>query len=104
MKRVCFTLQLKKDRIQDYLTAHQVWPELEEAMSEAGLRNFLMFIRADGLLVGYFTAEDPEGSLRRLEQTEVSRRWEQGMAEYFELAEDSEEPKLYWLDHYYTLK
>ena len=104
MQRVCFTLQLKRDRIQDYLGAHQVWPEMEQSMSEAGICNYSMFAREDGLLVGYFEAEDPLESLRRLGETEVNRRWQEHMAEYFESGGDLEKGGVRWLDQYYYLK
>ena len=31
MKRVCFLLRVKKDRVDDYLRAHDVWPEVRDA-------------------------------------------------------------------------
>ena len=84
MKQVCFLLRLKRDRIDDYLKAHQVWPELLDVMREAGIRNYSLFLREDGMVVGCLEAENPEESLRKVAETEVSRRWEDGMAEYFE--------------------
>lgn len=104
MKRVCFTLRVKKDRIEDYLRAHQVWPEMEQSMSDAGIRNYSMFIGEDGLLVGYFEAEDPEESLRRHGDTEINRRWQEHVAEYFESEVDIEGPKLQWINQYYYLE
>ena len=84
MKQVCFLLRLKHDRIDDYLKAHQVWPELLDVMREAGIRNYSLFLREGGMVVGYLEAENPEESLRKVAETEVSQRWEEGMAEYFE--------------------
>jgi L-rhamnose mutarotase len=104
MQRVCFTLRVKKDRIQDYLDAHKVWPEMEKAMSDAGIANYSMFFDQDGLLVGYFEAEDPEGSLRTLGETDVNRRWQEHMAEYFETSGDLQKEGIQWLDQYYYLK
>lgn len=104
MQRVCFVLRVKKDRVQDYLNAHQVWPEMEKAMSDAGISNYSMFVREDGLLVGYFEAEEPEQSLRELGQTDVNRRWQQHMAEYFESSGDLEKEGAQWLEQYYYLK
>ena len=104
MQRVCFVLQVKTDRIRDYLSAHQVWPEMEKAMSDAGIGNYSMFVRDDGLLVGYFEAEDPEASLRSLGQTDINRRWQEHMAEYFQIGGDSERGGVQWLDQYYYLK
>jgi len=104
MQRACFILHVKKDRVQDYLDAHQVWPEMEKAISDAGIRNYSMFVRDDGLLVGYFEAEDPEGSLRKLGETDVNRRWQEHMAEYFESSGDLQEGGVQWLRQCYYLK
>ena len=105
MKRVCFTLQVRKDRVQDYLRAHAVWPEMLQAMSEAGIRNYSMFIRRDGLAVGVFEAEDPEESLRRVGHTEVSRRWQAHMAEFFESGSgDLQRGGPEWLAEYFRME
>ena len=104
MQRVCFLLQVKPDRLQDYLKAHQVWPEMEKAMSDAGIRNYSMFFREDGLLVGYLESEDPEASLRAVGETDVNRRWQEHMAEYFQTSGDLETEGIQWLDQYYYLK
>ena len=84
MKRVCFLLRLRKDRMDDYLDGHEVWPELLDEMRRAGIRNYSLFLRDDGLVVGYLEAENPEESLQKVSQTDVSRRWEEGMAQFFE--------------------
>ena len=61
-QRVCFVLQLRPERVEDYLEAHtEVWPEMLEALSAAGWRNYSLFLRPeDGMVVGYFEAEDVE--------------------------------------------
>lgn len=104
MQRVCFTLQIKKDRIEDYLRAHQVWPEMEQAMRDVGVKNYSMFIDEDGLAVGYFESEDPEKSLEQFAQTDVNRRWQAHMSEYFESDHDTQGPKLQRLNQYFYLK
>ena len=104
MERVCFLLRVKKDRVQDYLKAHDVWPELNTAMQEVGMSNFSLFMRKDGLVVGYFEAEDPQESLRKLSLTDVNRRWDEYMAEFFEGgAGNMEEDGVEWLKQYYYL-
>ena len=46
VRRVCFLLHLKPDRVDDYLAAHQhVWPEMLEALSGAGWRNYSLFVK-----------------------------------------------------------
>ena len=104
MKRVCCTLRVKKDLIQEYLKAHRVWPELEKLIQNAGIKNQSLFMRGDGLVVCYFEAEDPEDSLCRLEETDTSVRWEELMEPYFERAEGSDNRDLHRLEQYYYLE
>lgn len=100
MKRVCFLLRLKKDRMKDYLEAHQVWPELLAVMREAGLRNYSLFLRRDGLVVGYLEAEDPEAALQQVAATDVSLRWEAEMAPFFAPDGGGTEE---WLEEYFHM-
>ncbi|MFH1007759.1 MAG: L-rhamnose mutarotase [Candidatus Latescibacterota bacterium] len=84
-KRVCFLLKIKPHLVAEYKRAHEpVWPEMVDALRQAGICNYSMFLRPDGMLIGYFEAEDPEESLRKVGETEVNRRWQEGMAPYFE--------------------
>lgn len=85
IQRVCFLLQLKPDRVQDYLAAHQhVWADMLEALTAAGWRNYSLFVReGDGLVVGYLETDDFAAAQRRMAETEVNARWQAGMAEYF---------------------
>jgi L-rhamnose mutarotase len=54
MQRVCFVLQVKPERLEEYKTRHRsVWPEMEAALRETGWGNYSLFLRDDGLLVGY---------------------------------------------------
>ena len=75
MQRSCCVLRIKRDRIADYLAAHQVWPELMQAMRDAGIRNYSLFMAKGGMVVEYLEAENPEEALRQLGQADVSRRW-----------------------------
>lgn len=106
MKRVCFLLKLKKDRIDDYLKAHQVWPKMLDALHRAGIRNYSIFIRKkNGLLVGYFEADDPEKSLAEVAGTDVNRRWQEYMAQFFESGSgDLQKGGPEWLDQCFYLE
>jgi L-rhamnose mutarotase len=85
MDRVCFLLKVKKDQLEAYLAAHEaVWPEMLRAMHDSGIRNYSMYQREDGLLVGYLEAEDTQEALRRCAETDASRRWHEYMAPFFE--------------------
>ncbi|MBI3227652.1 MAG: L-rhamnose mutarotase [Mycolicibacterium cosmeticum] len=85
-ERVCFLLQLRKDRVADYLDAHQVvWPEMLDALSAAGWRNYSLFVRPeDGLVVGYLETDDFAAAQEQMARTDINARWQAGMAEYFE--------------------
>ncbi len=103
MQRVCFTLHVKKDRIRDYLAAHQVWPEMLQAMRDAGIRNYSMYMSKDGMAVGYFETENLQASLEKVGQTEVNRRWQAHMAEFFESGADLQTGGIQWLDQYFFM-
>lgn len=84
MQRVCFQLQVNPDRIDDYRTRHAaVWPEMLEALARTGWHNYSLFLRRDGLLIGYFETPSLEDALAGMAGTEVNRRWQTEMAEFF---------------------
>ncbi len=85
MQRVGFILKVKEDMIEDYKKHHrEVWPELLDALREAGWRNYSIFMREDGLLFGYTETDDFEKSLAAMAGKEVNKRWQEFMAPYFE--------------------
>lgn len=105
MKRACLLLRIKKSLVAEYRQAHEpVWPEMLSAIRDAGIRNYSMFLRPDGLLIGYFEADDPQESLRGLGQTDVNRRWQEYMAPYFESSSgDLQRGGAEWLERvFYT--
>jgi len=105
MQRVCFMLRIRKDRVQDYLRAHDVWPEMRAAIQEAGIRNYSMFIdEAAGQAVGYFEAEDPAAALAAVGDTEVNARWQAAMAEFIEGGGDMRIGGITWLTPYFHLR
>ena len=89
MERVCFLLQVRPDRLEEYQERHRaVWPEMLAALRTTGWRNYSLFLDDDGLLVGYVETEDFEAALAGMEATDVNARWQAEMAEFFELASD----------------
>lgn len=84
MERVCFLLQVKPDRIEDYRARHRaVWPRMQEALQKTGWRNYSLFVRDDGLLVGYLEAEDFAAAQQAMAETEVNAEWQAEMADFF---------------------
>lgn len=105
MERVCFLLQVRPDRLEEYRARHRaVWPEMLDALRRAGWRNYSLFARDDGLLVGYLEAEDFAAAQAAMEDTEVNARWQAEMAEFFELpADDRPDTGLQRLDEVFHL-
>jgi L-rhamnose mutarotase len=91
MKRTCFLLRVKKDRIEEYKQRHAaVWPEMLAALRETGWRNYSLFLREDGLLVGYVEiTTDFDLARAEMAKREVNARWQKEMAEFFEAMENS---------------
>ena len=83
--RVCFTLRVRPDRLDEYRARHrEVWPEMRAALSEAGWRNYSLFLAEDGLLIGYLECDDFDSALAEMARTEVNARWQAEMAEFFD--------------------
>jgi L-rhamnose mutarotase len=88
MQRVCFLLKVKADRLEEYKKRHQaVWPEMLAALSETGWTNYSLFLRDDGLLVGYLETPDFQKALDGMAVREVNARWQAQMGDFFEQLE-----------------
>ena len=86
MERVCFLLRVDPERLDEYKERHRdVWPEMQQALRDTGWGNYSLFLRDDGLLVGYLETEDFEDAQRGMAATDVNARWQAEMAEFFEL-------------------
>ncbi|WP_427886989.1 L-rhamnose mutarotase [Kribbella sp. GL6] len=85
MNRYCFCLQVRPDRLDEYVDRHRnVWPDMQAALRESGWHNYSLFLRADGLLVGYVESEDLEAAQQAMAATEVNTRWQAQMTEFFQ--------------------
>lgn len=86
MKRVAFLLKVKQDKIEEYKKHHEaVWPEMLDALRRTGWHNYSLFMRDDGLLFGYFEAEESFAkSLEGMSREEINAKWQDFMAPYFE--------------------
>ncbi|MGW1471408.1 L-rhamnose mutarotase [Streptomyces olivaceus] len=90
MQRVCFLLKVRRDRIAEYRERHAaVWPEMCEALSATGWHNYSLFLRDDGLLVGYLETGDFAAARAGMEATEVNARWQTEMGPLFESLDGS---------------
>ncbi len=84
MERVCFLARVRPERLEEYRMRHkEVWPEMLAALRAAGWGNYSLFLRDDGLLVGYLETGDYQAALARMAATDVNKRWQAGMAGFF---------------------
>ncbi len=85
MQRIGFVLKVRQDRLEEYKGTHKnVWPEMQQALRDAGWTNYTLYARDDGTLFGYLETEDFQKSLGEMEKREVNTRWQASMAPYFE--------------------
>jgi L-rhamnose mutarotase len=82
--RYCFCLQVRPERLAEYRERHRaVWTEMLAALRDTGWRNYSLFLRDDGLLIGYVEADDLAASQAAMEALDVNTRWQSEMAEFF---------------------
>lgn len=84
MARYCFQLQVRPEMLPEYRRRHAaVWPDMLRALRDAGWRNYSIFARDDGLLIGYVEADDLAAAQRAMAETEVNAAWQADMSRYF---------------------
>lgn len=84
MNRYCIQLQVRPDRLEEYKERHaEVWPEMLTALKAAGWHNYSLFLRPDGLLIGYVESPDLDAAQAAMAATDVNARWQSEMSQYF---------------------
>lgn len=84
MQRVCFLLNVRPDKLEEYKARHrQVWPDMIRALRESGWNNYSLFLRPDGLLVGYLETPDFDRARAEMSRRAVNERWQREMAPFF---------------------
>lgn len=86
MERVCFRLQVRKDRMAEYVERHKaVWPEMLQALRDTGWTNYSIYLdSSDGLLIGYLETPDLEAAKAGMAAREINTKWQADMAPFFE--------------------
>jgi L-rhamnose mutarotase len=83
MPRYCFQFAVRPDRIEEYVARHRaVAPDMLAALHETGWRNYSLFLRGDGQVVGYVEADDLDAARAAMARTEANARWQAQMAEF----------------------
>jgi L-rhamnose mutarotase len=76
MERLCYVFELAPGQEEEYLRRHEhVWPEMIDAIKEAGFSNYSLF-RRDREVYAYAECEPTvEAAMAKLEGMDVNRRW-----------------------------
>lgn len=84
MERVCFLLQVRSERLEEYKREHRaVWPPMLDALRATGWHNYSLFLRDDGLLIGYFETPDLQAALDGMAEMNINTLWQKRMAPFF---------------------
>jgi L-rhamnose mutarotase len=84
MRRYCFLLQVHPELLDEYRARHaNVWPEMLTALRAAGWHRYSLFLRDDGLLVGYVETSDLAEAQAAMAATDVNARWQAEMSRFF---------------------
>jgi L-rhamnose mutarotase len=76
---------VKPSRLDEYRERHAaVWPDMLRALKDSGWNNYSIFVRDDGLLIGYFETPSLEAAQAAMAATEVNGRWQAQMGDFFE--------------------
>lgn len=83
-ERVCFTLQVRPECLEEYRNRHrELWPDMLEALSGSGRINYSVFLRDDGTVIGYYETESVTSSAQYLSSHPVVARWNEFMSPLF---------------------
>jgi len=88
--KVAFRLKVKEGQQQEYIREHQnVWPELLSIIKEAGIHNYSIFLDDRDLFLYCEvkgSTEDFVEAWKRIQATEISKKWSERMTTLLEPA------------------
>jgi L-rhamnose mutarotase len=76
VERLCFTFEIKPGTEAEYKKRHdEIWPELVEAIKDAGYSNYSLFRRGTTIYAYAEVEPDVETANAKLGPSEVNQRW-----------------------------
>lgn len=89
MAQYAWVLEVRPGCEEEYKKRHdEIWPEMLEALREAGIRNYSIF-RHGLTLFGHFETDDLKATIEALGKSETNARWGQSMAPIMKVEVDS---------------
>ena len=81
-----FRMKLKPGTVEEYRRRHdELWPDLGQALSEAGIYDYSIFLDEQTLHLFAVLKLRPDNKVAELPQKEVMRRWWDYMADLMEV-------------------
>ncbi|TDW67269.1 L-rhamnose mutarotase [Novosphingobium sp. PhB55] len=81
-----FRMQLKPGTVEEYRRRHDaIWPELSALLTDAGIRDYSIFLDEDSLSLFAVLRVTPDNSRETLPDHPVMRRWWDYMAPLMEV-------------------
>lgn len=91
MERLCFTFTIRPGTEDEYERRHgEIWPELVEAITASGLRNYSLFRRGLQVIAYAECHPDVAGAFAELGGHEVNARWSEWFVSIIEEMTDEE--------------
>ena len=76
MERLCFTFEIRPGTEDEYKKRHdEIWPELVDAIKDAGLENYSLFRRGTTIIAYVECHPDAATVFAKLGPTDVNARW-----------------------------
>ena len=90
MQRIGILIRVKPDKIEEYRRLHEnVWPDLLAELKAAGMRNYSLWLRPDGMEFGYLECDDWHAMCAYLDRSAIHARWQEFMQDYLDSATDA---------------
>ena len=76
MERLCFTFEIRPGTEDEYKKRHdEIWPELVDAIKDAGLENYSLFRRGTTIIAYVECHPDAATAFAKIGPTDVNARW-----------------------------
>ncbi len=91
METIAFKMKLLPGNTVEYRKRHdQIWPELVDALKDAGIKNYRIFLDTDSNTLFAVLDHEGEQRLQALKQLPIMRKWWDAMAPLMQTAPDNE--------------
>lgn len=90
MERHAWKGRLFPGKLSEYIKRHnEIWPEMEEMLAQAGIRNYSIW-NMDDELFGYYECDSVEHALQFQATSDISKRWRDYMSDVMEMCKSPE--------------